>query len=103
MIFGIRRMGSFGILTDMYSFAMAEPTASDQLWALFAALRAIDDAVIALEDAGAALLPLIADSEWNSDGVRALHELLENFKDRSLSEIAQLGSRTWELESVNRS
>jgi hypothetical protein len=90
------------IVSGMYDIAIAEAWASEQLWALYAAIGAVDDAIAALEEAGAGLLPLIADSEWASDGVRALHELLNDIKDRSASEIAQLGDRIWELEAIGR-
>lgn len=75
---------------------------SDNLWAWFSARRAVCDAISALEDAGASLLPLVAESDWHADGVRALHELIIELKDRATAETGQLGSRLWEIDAMER-
>ena len=63
----------------------------------------MSEAISALEEAGAALLPLVAASDWQAEGVRALHELIIGLQDRADSEVAQLDSRLWEIEALARS
>ena len=82
--------------------AASSPT-SDALWKWFSAQRAVNEALTALEDAGAGLLPLVEASEWQADGVRALHTLIVDLKDRTMSEVGVLRSRLWELEAAGRS
>lgn len=84
----------------MLNITAAEPWASEALWAWSCARRAVCDAIGALEDAGAALQPLIDDSEWHAEGVRALHELIVELRARTVSEIDELRSTLWEIDAV---
>lgn len=84
----------------MYSFAMAGAGSSEALWAWFAARREIESAIAALDEAAAALVALVADSDWQSDGVRALHALLSDLRSRASAQIASLSERARELERV---
>lgn len=61
--------------------------------------RALEEGISELEDAGAALIPLIYDSEWQAAGVRSLHELIVELKTRTAVEISELGIRLWEIKS----
>jgi hypothetical protein len=81
--------------------ATSSPT-PDDLWKWFSAQRAVHEALAALEDAGAGLLPLVEASEWQADGVRALHALIVDLKDRTTIEVGILNSRLWELEAAGR-
>lgn len=84
----------------MYSFAIAGAGSSDALWAWIVARREIESAIAALDEAGAALLTLVADSDWQSDGVRALHALLSDLRSRASAELASLFERERELERI---
>jgi hypothetical protein len=53
-----------------------------------------------LEDACAALVGLVADTDWQSDGVRALHELLEEHRRLADGYWGVVRAQVWELESV---
>ena len=83
----------------MFTYDAAGVWTSDNLWAWFSAQNSVSEAISALEDAGASLLLLVAASEWQAEGVRALHELIVELKDRTGAECAQLGSRLWEIEA----
>lgn len=87
----------------MLNIIAASSPASDDLWRWISAQRAVNDAIAALEDAGAGLLPLVEASEWQADGVRALHALIIDLKDRTAAEVGVLSSRLWELEAAGRS
>ncbi|MDQ0727735.1 hypothetical protein [Microbacterium sp. W4I20] len=84
----------------MYSFANVDTVSTDELLACFAAARLIEAAIGALERAGAALVPLIDDSDWQSEAVRSLHGILLLFTDRTRVEIGGLRLRQSELETV---
>lgn len=84
----------------MYSFVSTGSWSADELWARYAAAQALDDAISCLEQAGAALSPLVAQSDWRSRGVRALHDLLDELVTRTSAEITGLRTRAWELEAV---
>lgn len=84
----------------MHSFTIAGGGSSDALWAWFAARREIESAIASLDEAGAALVTLVADSDWQSEGVRALHELLSGLRALTSAEIASLSEREWELERI---
>lgn len=86
----------------MFNYEAAEAWTSDNLWAWFCAQRSISEAVSALEDAGASLLPLVTASDWQAEGVRALHELIIELKDRATAEAGQLSSRLWEIDALAR-
>ncbi|WP_194421000.1 hypothetical protein [Microbacterium abyssi] len=84
----------------MLNFVAAEAWSSDALWSWYAGRRALQDALAALEDAGAALLPLVADSEWHAKGVMALHELIVELRARTASEVGELENRLWEIDAL---
>ncbi|KJQ52861.1 hypothetical protein [Microbacterium sp. SA39] len=84
----------------MYSFTQAEAFSPDGLSAWFSARQEIDAAIGALESAGVALMRLVDDSDWQSDGVRALHEQLRQFQSRAGVELGSLQARESEVEAV---
>ena len=84
----------------MYAIDIAGAGSSAALWAWFAAGREIDGALAALDDAGAALLPLVAETDWHADGVRALHALLDDLRLQTEEERGRLSAREWELERI---
>lgn len=85
----------------MFSIDIAQGWSSEQLWCWYGARRALTEAITALEEAGIALVPLIADTEWRADGVQALNETIEGFSGRCASETSALRPRLWELEAVS--
>lgn len=87
----------------MFTYDSAEAWTSDALWAWFSAQQSVSEAISALEDAGAALLPVAAASDWQAKGVRALHELIIGLQNEAAAEVAQLSSRLWEIEAAARS
>lgn len=80
----------------MFTYDAPEAWASNNLWAWFSAQRSMLEAVSALEEARGRLFLLMAASEWQAEGVRALHELIVELKERTDAEIVQVGSRLWE-------
>lgn len=87
----------------MLNIIAAEGWGADALGNWFAAQRAVGGAIVALEDAGAGLLPLVEASDWQSDGVRSLHALIIDLKERVTYETGVLNSLLWELESAGHS
>ena len=84
----------------MLNIVAAEAWASDALWSWYSAQRAVRDAIAELEDAGAALLPLIDASQWHAEGVMALHELIVEARARTVAEIGELSGRLYEIEAL---
>ncbi|MCC2028344.1 hypothetical protein [Microbacterium tenebrionis] len=84
----------------MLNIVAAEAWASDSLWFWHSAQRALRDAIIELEDAGAALLPLIDASQWHAKGAMALCALLVEERARTAAEIGELNTRLWEIETM---
>jgi hypothetical protein len=84
----------------MLNVVAAEAWSSDALWFWYSAQRALRDAIAELEDAGAALMPLIDASEWHAQGVMALHELIVEERARTAAEIGDLSARLWEIETL---
>ncbi|GAA1539431.1 hypothetical protein HD600_001149 [Microbacterium ginsengiterrae] len=84
----------------MLDITAADGWTSEALWTLYAARRALTDAIAAAESAGAALLPLIGATEWQADGVRALHELIVALRARTAAEIGELNTRMWEIDAA---
>lgn len=84
----------------MLNFIAPEAWTSDALWAWYSAREAVDEAMIALEDAGTALLPLVEASQWQAKGVLALHELIIELKARTAAEVGELSSRLWEIDRL---
>lgn len=87
----------------MLNIIAADGWASDAVWMWLSAQRAVDEAAVALADAAAGLLPLVEASHWQAEGVRALHALIIELKDRTTAEVGVLNSRLWELEAAGRS
>ena len=81
----------------MYSIAPDHAVGSEALWVSFLARRELADAISILERAGAALIPMLDDSDWQSDGLRALHDLLARLRDDTGVELGHLQVREWEL------
>jgi len=82
----------------MHSFAIAESGTSADAWACLQAASAVDEAISAMNAAGAAIVGLTVDTEWQSDGVRALHDTLAAFQTAAGVEVGRLSSRAWELD-----
>lgn len=87
----------------MLNIIAEEGWGANTLGSWFAAQRAADEAVRALEDAGAGLLPLVEASDWQADGVRALHALIIDLRTRVASETGVLGGLQREIESAGLS
>ncbi|WP_226534042.1 hypothetical protein [Microbacterium paraoxydans] len=81
----------------MYSLAPGRVSTSAELWARLVAHQAIGSAVSTLEEAGAALVELVDDADWQSEGFRALHDLLGRLRDETGAELGRLTVREWEL------
>ena len=82
----------------MHSFTIAESGTSADAWACLQAAAAVDEAIAALDAAGSALVGLTIDTEWQADGVRALHDKLVAFQTGAGSEVGRLSTRAWELD-----
>lgn len=82
----------------MHSFTIAESGTSADAWACLQAAAAVDEAIAALDAAGAALVGLTVDTEWQADGVRALHDRLVALQTSAGAEVGRLSSRSWELD-----
>lgn len=87
----------------MLNVIAADAWGSDAVWSWYCARHAVGDAIVALEDAGAALLPLIDQSDWHAEGVRALHELILELRARTASEVGELSGRLWEIDALGAS
>jgi hypothetical protein len=81
----------------MYSLAPDPVATSAELWARLVAHREISAALSTLEDVGTALVRLVDDADWESEGVRALHDLLGRLRDDTGVELGRLKVREWEL------
>lgn len=84
----------------MYEIDALSPGYPGGLWPRIAAARALAEAIEALQDAGTALLPLLADSDWQADGVRALHDLITELLDAGAAEVGVLLARQGEVDLV---
>jgi len=84
----------------MLNIIAADDWGSDALWHWYCARNALDEALQALDGAGAALLPLVEQSAWHAKGVRALHELIIELRARTASEVGELSSRLWEIDAL---
>lgn len=81
----------------MYSLSPGRVFTSAEVWARLVAHREIGAAVSMLEDAGAALVGLVDDADWQSEGFRALHALLGRLREETGVELGHLTVREWEL------
>lgn len=87
----------------MLNIIAADAWSSEAVWTWLSAQSAVNEAITALEDAGAGLLPLVEASDWQADGVRALNVLIVDLKGRATIEVGVLSNRLWELEAAGRS
>lgn len=85
----------------MYSFALAQTGAADTAWAQFCAVAALRSAVEALDDVRASLAVLTADTDWHSDGVRAMQHSLDDLRRRTRVEASEMRSRESEAERID--
>ncbi len=81
----------------MYSFAQDQAGGSSQLCGSSLARHEIGAAISTLEEAGSTLVALVDSSDWQSEGFRALNELLARLRDETAVEIGNLKVREWEL------
>ena len=56
-------------------------------------------ALLCAEAATAVLTPLPAETQWSSEGLRALHEALLDFRERAASVLSPLRQRVHEWET----
>ncbi|KQR40119.1 hypothetical protein ASF80_12460 [Microbacterium sp. Leaf159] len=82
----------------MYSFALAPTGTADAAWAKAQAVAALGTAVDALDDVRAALAVLASDTDWHSDGVRAMQESLDHLRVSTRAEASETRSRESEVE-----
>ncbi|PRA79645.1 hypothetical protein CQ045_13875 [Microbacterium sp. MYb66] len=85
------------MLEAMYEIAQQPAAASDDPGIWFLACREIAAAISTLDAAGAFLVGLADSSDWQSAGLRALHELLERLRGETGVEVGHLTAREWEL------
>ncbi|MFT4157166.1 MAG: hypothetical protein QM630_04455 [Microbacterium sp.] len=95
--FGERIRADRADAVSMQSFTTTASAPSIDEWARIEAGFAIDAAITAMNAAGATLVTLTADTEWASDGVRALHTKIVSFRASAQAEIGTLSSRAWEI------
>lgn len=63
---------------------------TDVAWAAFTALQALESAVSELDAAAVSLRLLVDDSEWRSEGISALNEMLTELERRTRVEREEL-------------
>lgn len=83
----------------MYTIAPDHALGSETTWVRMLARTEIGAAIALLEDTGAVLVSLVDASDWQSEGFRALHEMLARLRDDTGAEIGHLGVREWELNA----
>lgn len=87
----------------MLNIIAEEGWGANTLGRWFAAQRAAGEAMRTLEDAGAGLLPLVEASDWQADGVRALHALIIDLRTRVTHDTGVLSGLQREIESAGLS
>lgn len=85
----------------MYSFALAQTGAAENAWAKAQAQAALQSAIDALDDARASLAVLTSDTDWHSDGVRAMQESIDDLRRRSRVEAAEARTRESEVARID--
>ncbi|QDE36306.1 hypothetical protein FIV50_16860 [Microbacterium foliorum] len=85
----------------MYSFALAQTGAAETAWAKAQVLAALRTAVEALDDVRASLAVLTSDTDWHSDGVRAMQDALEDLRLGARLEASEMRSRESEAERID--
>lgn len=84
----------------MHSIAPWETPTVVTAWAKSAALRELRDAIDALDSARSSLVGLAADTEWHSDGVRAMQQSLDDLQRRAGVLAGALRFREQEIVAV---
>lgn len=84
----------------MFTYDNTRAGAPGALWFRLGARRALREAQDALDEAGILLMPLIGETDWRSDGVRALHDELRRLQEEVGALGVQLRAREWELEAA---
>lgn len=84
----------------MWNVIAADAWTSQSFWAWYCARRAVEQAVVAFEDAGGALASLREASNWQAQGVRALHQLLDDEYGRTTAQVGALHACLWEIERL---
>lgn len=87
----------------MYTFALAQTGAAESTWAKARAAHDLDTAIDAFDDARASLIGLAADTQWHSDGVRAMHDAIADFERRTGVESSAAHSRASEVARIDAS
>jgi hypothetical protein len=85
----------------MHSFTMAGPQTSVDVWTWYQAAREVRNAIEIMEDVAAMLSGLLADTEWEAAGVRALRDALRGVQSASRAELGELHARSAELDAVD--
>ncbi len=85
----------------MHSFALAQTGTAETAWAKARVLAALRIAVEALDDVRASLAVLTADTDWHSDGVRAMQHSLDDLRRRTRVEASEMRSRESEAERID--
>lgn len=85
----------------MHSIALAQTGAAETAWARAQALAALRTAVEALDDVRASLAVLTSDTDWHSDGVRAMQSALEDLRLGARLEASEMRSRESEAERID--
>lgn len=85
----------------MYSIALPQTGSADGAWAKAQAVAALGTAADALDDVRASLAVLASDTDWHSDGVRAMQESLDDLRVRTRFEASETRSREFEAEGAD--
>lgn len=84
----------------MFNIISSGLWSSEATWVAFSARQRVQEAITALEEASAALVPLISASQWHAQGVMALHELICDLRARAVSEVGVLEIRVAEIDRL---
>jgi len=87
----------------MNSIALTQMSAAEAEWAKNQAARDLRTAVDALDDARASLRGLAADTTWQSDGIRAMHDALADYGRRTHVESSDTQGRVREVAGIDLS
>ena len=87
----------------MNSIAVTQMSAAEAEWAKTQAAHELRVAVDALDDARAALRGLAADTAWQSDGLRAMHDALADYGTRTHVEASETRGRVREVAGIDLS
>lgn len=85
----------------MYSFALAQTGAAETAWAKAQVVAALRTAVDAFDDARASLAVLASDTDWHSDGVRAMQSALDELRRGTRAEASDARDRESEAERID--